>query len=116
MFKLKFRNPIVHVEVTERDWKQARARSAAGANHYECCPNALACNRALRRKFRRHTELRAEVVGSIDVYDGESFVGRVRRPKVASDVYDDVIVAFDVREDREPVIGSYDLDLSKGLS
>ena len=104
--KLKFKNPILHVNVTERDWKAAREQADAGGDSWECCPNALACNRALQRKFRRRPGLRAEVTGVFELYDDSSYIGDVLRPRFATRV----VARYDSGRG-EPLTGSFDIDL-----
>lgn len=111
--QLKFRDPILHVEVTKRDWIEASRLVSEGDLYSGCCPNALACNRALARKFRRHANLlRAEVTSRITLFDNKFDLGSVRLPRIARNI----VLKFDAGQRSAPPHKiSFDLDL-RGLA
>lgn len=118
---LKFRNPNLIVNVTRHDWEEAvrLLKSGKGARVL-CCPNALACTRALRAKFRRHPEVVGAIGSQLDVMeDGERFI-QADLPDFARKV----VSVFDGRVTADPattavyvpVVGTYKIDLSKATS
>jgi hypothetical protein len=113
---LKFKNPMLVVNVTAKDWEEAMRRVNSGRESpTRCCPNAIACTRALRAKFRRHPDLMARVCSQMDVFEGSDWVGQAAIPDFARKV----ISVFDdrVTEARSqcpsyvPVTGRYEIDL-----
>jgi hypothetical protein len=107
---LKFKNPILHVSITPKLVALARRKQASGRCwRSECCPNALAINKALKSKFRRHKFVSHVGVEHCNIYEGYVLrpIVSVVLPKAARDV----VRQYDSGQTVNPV--EFDIDLSR---